>query len=84
MHSINTRKIILISKNFKQAGYVEDNTRFKKRMKKKKTGKKLKKCRLYDTVMLIIFHGVSIFELITREKKERKKKGKRKRRITVD
>lgn len=26
--------------------------------------------------MLIIFHGVSIFELITREKKERKKKEK--------
>lgn len=43
MHSINTRKIILISKNFKQAGYVEDNTRFKKRMKKKKNRKEIKK-----------------------------------------
>lgn len=66
---------------------MEDNTRFKK---KKNEGKKLKKCRLYDTVTLIIFHGVSIFELITREKKGRKgKKGKRnfeekgRRRITA-
>lgn len=55
---------------------------FKKRVKKgkeRKTGKKLKKCRPYDTVMLIVFHGVSIFELITRGKRRReisRKKGK--------
>lgn len=45
-----------------------------KKKKERKTGKKLKKCRPYDTVMRIVFHGVSIFELITREKKGREKK----------